>query len=145
MIIPCSSEEPAFLRYGNFCYAGVIDVRQARGELDRVPSVIQAVHRQQGSLPFLCRSSDLPEMWRSKLGAIRAASEFVLEQLSSGDGGGKLVERRAAKQASRSAQLGSAAESAGGDGPGTTGLSDAQFAGLFGKELSTRQCGGKCA
>ena len=88
MIIPCSSEEPAFLRYGNFCYAGVIDVRQARGELDRVPSVIQGVHRQQGSLPFLCRSSDLPEMWRSKLGAIRAASEFVLEQLSSGDGGG---------------------------------------------------------
>ena len=64
---------------------------------------------------------------------------------SSGDGGGKLAERRAAKQASRSAQLGSAAESAGGDGPGTTGLSDAQFAGLFGKELSTRQGGGECA
>ena len=67
-----STTRDVIFRYGNWCYAGRIEMGTTRLQIEDLPNVIPILQLQQSNLKYVCKNTDVPRSSRFYMPMVRS-------------------------------------------------------------------------
>ena len=83
----CNATRSAFFRYGNWCYAGQITLRDPFIRLEDLPLMLRDFQRQQGQLAYMCEYKQLPPdtPYSEPLAHFSMAARFIEKEITASE------------------------------------------------------------